>query len=56
MKGKSLYEVYFEEIAKQTSGEGVPEWNELAPIERRAWDELAKFVQELIVKALGVQK
>lgn len=52
MKGESLYAVWCEEMEKQ--GVSVDPWEDLGEHDRRAWNELARFVEELVMKAGGV--
>lgn len=48
MKGESLYEVWCEEVRKQSATPIL--WKYLSEIERTAWNELAKFIEGLVVK------
>jgi hypothetical protein len=51
MKGESLYEVWVEEMEKQ--GVSVDSWGALMQVEKNAWNGLAKFIEDLLVKTAG---
>lgn len=51
MKGESLYEVWREALDKAPGVKPMPcSFKNLLPTEKTAWNELAKFIQDLLLR------
>lgn len=54
MKGESLYAVWREEMEKLGS-RSTPSWHLLGEDAQKSWNELARFIESLIIKGAGVR-